>query len=416
MLPWLLGGLAAVAIVGLLGAELWARRLVRRLRAGFQWLITERDEAPPLSEHGLQKFIREGYDPELGWVRKPNTSGVEQGRQGAIVWRIDAFGARHDPYLEGTPARIVAVGDSFTFARQVPDAAAWPAVLSRRLGVRVANFGVGNYGVDQAILRYEREGRVPGARVALLGVVPETIVRIHSAWKHYSEYGNTFAFKPRFRLVEGQLELCPNVITQPEQFARYTEFLPELQARDLFYRSKFCRDMIRPPYLWRWLASARNRRLVALLRARERRRAHGMCDASCEAAPFRSVLERNLRLAAAMYDRAECCALFAALVQRFARLVRAAGAEPVLIMFPQPLDWECFGAAQPYRPLLARLQVTLRVLDAAALFLEQEPRRLGVDDQHGGHYSVEGNEAVARFIAHHVAPLFHEEAAPLGTR
>ena len=31
--------------------------------------------------------------------------------------------------------------------------------------------------------------------------MPETILRVHSFWKHYLEYGNTLAFKPRFEII-----------------------------------------------------------------------------------------------------------------------------------------------------------------------------------------------------------------------
>lgn len=46
----------------------------------FQWLIIAKDEKPTLSQEGLKKFIPDGYDPELGWIRKPNTEHNEKGR------------------------------------------------------------------------------------------------------------------------------------------------------------------------------------------------------------------------------------------------------------------------------------------------------------------------------------------------
>jgi len=72
----------------LIGGELYARRLIRRLRAEFQWLITEHDEIPVLDQAGLDKFIAGGYDPELGWVRKPNTTGTERGHGCVITWHM----------------------------------------------------------------------------------------------------------------------------------------------------------------------------------------------------------------------------------------------------------------------------------------------------------------------------------------
>jgi hypothetical protein len=282
--------------------------------------------------------------------------------------------------------------------------------------VRVVNFGVGNYGLDQAVLRYRREGRIHGARVAVLGVVPETMTRIHNAWKHYSEYGNTFAFKPRFCLRNGQLLLLPNVIDSPEGFTRYRDYLPVLRERDSFYRTKFRRDMIRTPYLWHWLTKSRNRDLVDMLQERERRRAEGSCDEAFEAAPFRSVLERNLRLAGKMYGDPQCCALFKALVVLFAEEARAAGAEPVFVMFPQLLDLECFGRDQPYRPLLDDLSDFIHVVDALEAVAPADMHSLYAADTYGGHYSSEGNAMIARLMTGHIAPLLQEEASPMESR
>ena len=394
--------------ISLIGWEIWVRRTIRRLRSDFQWLITEQDEAPDLDPHGLSKFIANGYDPELGWVRKPNTQGTDRGRGANAQWSIDALGARKDPYMEGAPIRVVVVGDSYAFSRQVGDSEAWPAVLGRLLTIRVINFGVGNYGVDQAVLRYRRDGHIPGLRVGILGVVPETMTRIHSAWKHYSEYGNTFAFKPRFHLSGGQLELLPNVIDSPEGFARYRDYLPMIRQRDYFYKTKFRRDMIRTPYLWHWLVKRRNRRLVALLLQRERHRVTNSYDEACEAAPFRSVLQRNIRIAAKMYEKPECLALFKALVLLFAAEVRAAGAEPVFAMFPQLLDLECFGNDQPYRPLLNQLAPSLHVVDALEALGDAHIRTLYAEDTYGGHYSAQGNDIIARLMARHIAPLLQK--------
>ena len=395
----------ATAGVALAGWELWARRMIRGLRADFQWLITEQDESPHLDPNGLAKFVADGYDPELGWVRKPNTSGTERSRGVPMPWSVDGIGARSDPYSEDRPVAVVAMGDSYTFSRQVEDGDAWPALLGKITGVRVANFGVGNYGLDQAILRYRREGRIPGAKIAILGVVPETITRVHSAWKHYSEYGNTFAFKPRFRLSGGRLEMLPNVITEPGLFGCYHQFLPVLRDRDYFYESKFRHDMIRSPYLWHWLSKPRNRRLVALLRERNLRRKRGNCDDAMEAAPFRSVMERNLRLAAAMYGEGECRALFKALVLLFAQEVRAAGVEPVFAMFPQLLDLQCFGVTQPYQPVMKELGESLLVVDGAEILSGDDMAGLYAEDSFGGHYSAQGNSAVAGLMARHIQPF-----------
>ncbi len=85
----------------------------------------------------------------------------------------------------------------------------------------VDNFGVGNYGFDQALLRLERELPSLECRVVIMGVVPETISRVQSYWKHYFEYGNTLAFKPRFILEGDRLVHHPLTVWKPEDFETY---------------------------------------------------------------------------------------------------------------------------------------------------------------------------------------------------
>ena len=101
------------------------------------------------------------------------------------------------------------------------------------------NFGVGNYGVDQAIIRLKREFPKNKTKVVILTVVPETISRILSVWKHYYEYGNTFAFKPRFIIKNGDLELIKNIVDTKEKFSKYYEFIDEIKKYDYFYKRKF---------------------------------------------------------------------------------------------------------------------------------------------------------------------------------
>ena len=81
-------------ITGFIIIELIVRNIVKSINKDFQWLITEKDESPKLSKQGLRKFLLHGYDPELGWVRKPNTSHDEIGEKETTTWHIDESGSR----------------------------------------------------------------------------------------------------------------------------------------------------------------------------------------------------------------------------------------------------------------------------------------------------------------------------------
>ena len=51
--------------------------LTKYAKKKFQWLIDYEDEIPIFDKKKLNKFFKESFDPELGWIRKSNTSGIE---------------------------------------------------------------------------------------------------------------------------------------------------------------------------------------------------------------------------------------------------------------------------------------------------------------------------------------------------
>ena len=73
--------------------------------------------------------------------------------------------------------------DSFVFGRYVKDDQVWTEILSKKLNSHIINYGVGNYGFDQALLRYEKN-KHRNSMTQIIGVVPETINRINSIWKN----------------------------------------------------------------------------------------------------------------------------------------------------------------------------------------------------------------------------------------
>src|SRR6185295_1354810 len=109
--------------------------------------------APPLADTGPHCF-----DAELGWSnRRAYCNSDGQICTGALGTR----GSR-DYALRAAAGvlRLLCFGDSFTWCDQVIDADAWPRLVEdRRADVEALNFGVGGYGTDQALLRFERDGR-----------------------------------------------------------------------------------------------------------------------------------------------------------------------------------------------------------------------------------------------------------------
>jgi len=372
---------------------------VKWLRRNFQWLIISSDLHPILDEAKVRRFFEHGADPELGWVRKPLTNGIEKDQFGEdITYNINHVGARVNPGYEDYPPSLLAVGDSFTFGRQVKDDETWLNYISRTLNINCYNFGVGNYGLDQSVLRMKRElPRFP-VELVIFAVVPETICRIQSFWKHYCEYGNTFAFKPRFTLEEnGELNLHLNPVNTIDKFLNYYKFLPEINPLDRFYKEKFLYDLLRFPYIFHIIRSAkRNVPLIAALL-----RGFLSSDPSMKRRPFQMVLDRNNRISAKMYNENKSLDLMEALVTDAAKFVRYHGAEPIFCMLPQLQDIKIMRKEGVfYNTFFDRIRSQMKIIDVGSIMSNLNPiEDYYTDDIWGGHFSVKTHELIGQVMS-----------------
>ena len=111
---------------------------------------------------------------------------------------------------------VTLYGESFTYGDEVSDAEAWGNVLAQRLGCRVANFGVGGYGTDQALLRFTANP-ADRAPVTIVGVFADNPLRNVNQYRYFLG-GEALALKPRFVLENGALKLVPIPNLSYEQF------------------------------------------------------------------------------------------------------------------------------------------------------------------------------------------------------
>jgi hypothetical protein len=111
---------------------------------------------------------------------------------------------------EQNPVCGSAFGDSMTYGSEVEDDEAWIHLLSLRLGCTVANYAVPAYGLDQAVLHYERSATQ--GNFVILGVFLEMIRRsVAASWTFYApvEPMTIYQIKPYFSLDGESLRLHP---------------------------------------------------------------------------------------------------------------------------------------------------------------------------------------------------------------
>src|SRR5688572_25045606 len=96
------------------------------------------------------------YDSALGWENIPNIHYPDfYGPKKSFS--TDSRGFRITKGVSKAPANLVCSGDSFTIGVGVSDEETWCAKLSSER-MKTLNMGVSGYGIDQAYLKYKRDG------------------------------------------------------------------------------------------------------------------------------------------------------------------------------------------------------------------------------------------------------------------
>lgn len=398
---WLIivGMIISIGIIELV-LQIW----VLLVRKKFQWLITSQDQRPTLSEEGLSKFIPLGYDSELGWIRKPLTSHEEKGKFGTTTWSINENGARVNPGFDGNDSKISCYGDSFTFSRQVNDDETWEHYLSELENSNVLNFGVGNYGIDQSLLRLKRDYKKNAVPIVILGIVPDTISRILSSWKHYYEYGNTFAFKPRFVLRDNNLELLKNKIDNEKKFQIYEKYLSDIQNTDFFYTKKFQKELIKFPYICGVFKNfRRNFSIMYWITLIEIFKKINKNISKISWNPMQIIMNINLKWRVRLYQKEHATLLLKKIIESYVDFSKENDFIPILIFLPQKDDINFIKTNHNYYKNfeieLSKIN-RLNLIPMTDIILNEDniDKLYSDDNDYGGHFSKFGNQKVAEII------------------
>ena len=192
-----------IMLLLILGVVELAAAVVTSVLVGRSWMAA----IPAFSDEEVSRYFAE-RNPLLGWGPDVDSEG-----------RVVAPAPRHDPRrtLPDTPC-VSAYGDSFTLGSEVGDSAAYPSRLSEMLGCPVANYGVGGFGSDQAMMLFRAQQSVDSAPVVILGHMSENLLRNINQYRNLLYPGQELFFKPRFRLRAQELEYVPIAVQTPQDF------------------------------------------------------------------------------------------------------------------------------------------------------------------------------------------------------
>lgn len=135
--------------------------------------------------------------------------------------------------------RVAAFGDSFVYGNEVKAHQSWPALLETRTPeIEVLNYGVGGYGVDQALLRFLTEGSDLKPHVVVMGFVTDDLSRLTNVFRAFRSAYEWPLTKPRYAIVGDELTFYPpplTHVTDYEAFLNGTRAITELGTHDEWY-------------------------------------------------------------------------------------------------------------------------------------------------------------------------------------
>ena len=324
------------------------------------------------------------YDPDTGWSVRPN------GRSADGMYIANSFGIRTaDSRKEPLPTpasgtlRIAIFGDSFTHGDDVPYVETWGAILEDRLNranlrAEVLNLGGGGYAMDQAFLRWRKNGKPLKPHIVLFGFQNSNIKRNMNLFRiFYSPFTGIIFSKPRFILEGEKLTLVNAPTVKPEDLVSTLENFSqwEFRSHEFYFQEENYTDSI-----------FYNSRLAAFavsgitMRFSSRRKGYDFFATDSNA--------RKLAWG---------------IIERFEQEVTQEGARFVVVHIPtkRPIQRLKNGDQLRYQELLNELVATYEVVDPAADLIRQADadsyKSLFLDTS--SHYSALGNRVVGEAVA-----------------
>jgi len=325
-----------------------------------------KDESPYLAHH-----------PILGWGIRPNGS--------TELYRANSAGIRAEREYSIAPPkktiRIATFGDSFIHCDDVKNANTWQeAMHNLNSRFEVLNFGVGGYGLDQALLRYENQGLQYNPHIVFIGFMAENIYRSVNTFRPFY-YSNTNVplTKPRFIIRNGQLTLIKNPLDSLRKYQTLLKheqsLLSKIGTYDYYYQTKYhpnFLDIFKTYQVFR----------EAVWR-------------------YSGITSRNTIIKNGVYNtQSEAYSVITKLFDKFYRLSLRNNSLPIIVIFPQKKDLQQFRKEKKtrYSPLLHYLNskhyLYIDLLNAFDVFEKHQH----IEDYFEGHYSQLGNEAVAKYM------------------
>ena len=382
-----------IIIIGLVLLEVIIQIYIKKIKKNFQWFLEKKDRNPKFDQIKFKNYIKNSFNKNLGWIRKPNIIGHDTLANKKIKFTINKSGYRKNIKTNKEPL-IVSFGGSYVFCRQVKDGETWQEQISKNKKFNVLNYGVGNYGTDQALLRYKSTKFRKDTKIAIMGIVPEHISRIQSEWKHYSEFGNIHAFKPKFYLKNNKLVLKKNPLNGDTKINEIRKIPKNLEKTDRCYSEKFKKNIFSFPYTYRFIKNLRFNLEIFLIYFSFKKNLPKRKDFFLKA-----VMNRNIIEAHNFYKEEYSKNLLFSILKKFKSIAIKNKHIPVIIIFPMLLDIKNHKTNTYYKQFFKnKVSQELPVLDLTKNFENKNLKRYFTNKIYGNHLTAMGNKYISKII------------------
>ncbi len=374
--------------------ELFLIIIVRNLKKNFKWLINTEDELPHFSKENLNNFFKHNYDSTTGWDRKKNISGSEIGEK-KTFFRISKKGYRGKSKYRKTAMSVF--GDSFAFCRYVNDDKTWESQLEDKLKMNVHNYGVGNFGLDQSYLKFLKYKKKIKSKIVIFNIVPETIARVHSYWKHYREFGNILGFKPIYEIKRNQLILKGSPLKKNFTEKQIHKIIPKIKKIDTFYRVKFLKNKFSFPYTLTFVKNFNfyTNIIFNLILCKMTNKNNFYNNA------VTVVLKKNIKDSHEMYNNPYYLKKLQSLILYLNKNLNKNNFKMILVVSPQLLDLTV-GNYENVSKFYNQIGKKVSCIDLYNRIKNKKFKKYYFQDIYGGHFNENGNKIVSKILLNYL--------------
>ena len=270
----------------------------------------------------------------------------------------------------------------------------WECFLEKFINEGVKNYGVGNYGLDQSFLKYLKKKNTKKKEIIIFNVVPETIARIRSYWKHYREFGNTLAFKPVVKIKNLKIKTDKIKFKKFDSKNKIYKSLEKIKKKDIFYNAKFRKHLFVFPYIFSFFRKLNFNSLVIfwllIYKSTNNKKYYNKA--------IKVVLNLNIKESHLMYDDEQSLKLLHNLIKSIDLQLKKDNKKMMLIITPQLLDIKS-SFRNLYSNFYSKVSKEILCLDLTESIIKEYKRKnLFVKDIYGGHLNKNGNKFIANQI------------------